>query len=141
MKLPSARRRRAKASHPPELRESLRHACGPEVSCRLYAGADLDCPALRVHNLSAGGVSLLVDRVIPSGKLLVIEIRNEASGISCRRPVRVVYTLQLPTGGLTMGAAFCPPLAVRDVDDLLGRADRGPETASPAPSSPSPGVE
>jgi hypothetical protein len=91
-------------------RLSARQACGPDITCRLLGTGVLDCSALRVQNLSTGGISILLDRVVPSGKLVTVEVQNTLRRSSFQWQMRVIYTMQLPGGGLMMGGAFCPTL-------------------------------
>src|SRR5262245_688552 len=104
---------------PAEQRQSARHACGPEVTCRLLVSGEIDCWAVRVQNLSAGGISLFLDRVIPAGKVLTVEVHNQTRNFSCQRQIRVIYTLQNPSGGLMMGGAFCPNLTEQELEGLV----------------------
>jgi hypothetical protein len=101
-------------------RLSARRACGADITCRLLGQGSPDCWAVRVQNLSAGGISLLLDRVVPTGKVVTVEIHNLARSFSCQRQIRVIYTLQIPGGGLMMGGAFCPALTNHEFADLGG---------------------
>ena len=105
-------------SGPPERRRASRHICGPEVACRLVAEPGTDFWA-RVQNISTGGLALVLDRMIPTGKVLTAELHHRGRGFSCRRQIRVIYTLQETTGELLAGAAFHPELTGQDLQQLV----------------------
>jgi len=98
-------------------RRSQRLTCDGTIRCRLLGGG-LDCWAIRVENLSAGGISLLLDRVVPTGKRLTVEIHHPASRLLCRRQICVIYALQHHMGGLLMGGQFAQPLTSRELETL-----------------------
>jgi hypothetical protein len=101
-----------------EARRSTRHSCGEKLSCRLVAD-QWECWAIKVLNLSEGGVRLALDRVVPSGKLLTVELHDTSRRTIFERQARVIYTLQDPAGGLVMGGAFSPPLSEKDLARFL----------------------
>jgi hypothetical protein len=101
-----------------EQRMSVRSACGPEIRCRVIDDGAAEFWAVRVQNVSTGGISLLLDRIVPAGKLVTVEIHNDNRKSSCRRQVRVIYALQVPGSGMMMGGAFCPELTDNDLANL-----------------------
>ena len=107
------------SSQAAEKRHWVRHGCGPEVTCHLKAGPPLDCWAVRVLNLSAGGVSLVLDRMVPTGKVLTVELHHAARQFSCQRQIRIIYTFQDSTGTFTVGGAFHPDLTDQDIQGLV----------------------
>ncbi len=114
-KRPPKRSRPAVEEISSDQRLSARLACGPEIACRLLGPGALDCWAVRVQNLSVGGVSVLLDRVVPAGKMITAELHHRGRQFTCQRPVRVIYAVQIPGGGLMMGGAFCPPLTPQEI--------------------------
>src|SRR5262245_17362090 len=102
-----------------EQRQWVRHACGPEVTCRLLGGKDVDCWAVRVHNLSLGGISLVLNRLITTGRILTAELHNQTRQFSCQRQIRVIYTLQDANGEVTAGGAFSPYLTQQELEGLV----------------------
>jgi hypothetical protein len=104
---------------PVENRKRGRHACGPEITCRLLAEPTLDFWADRILNMSAGGISLVLDRLIPTGKVLKLELHHAARQFSCERQIRIIYTFKAPTGEITVGGAFSSELTDQDLQSLL----------------------
>ena len=107
------------ATPPREQRQWVRHACGPETACHLLGDAPLDCWAVGVRNLSAAGVNFTLDRVIPTGKVLTVELHHRGRQLSCRCQVRVVYSLQEPTGQYSVGGTFLQQLTDQEIQGLL----------------------
>jgi hypothetical protein len=102
-----------------EKRQWVRHAVGDEVTCHLQAGPAFDFWAVRVLNLSAGGISLVLDRLVPTGKVLTVELHHAGRGFSCQRPIRIIYTFKDSSGAFTVGGAFSPDLSEQDIQGLV----------------------
>src|SRR6516225_2952859 len=91
---------------PGEQRKWQRHACGPELACHIFSGPALDFWAVRVQNLSLGGINLVLDRLLPTGKVVIVELQNRTRQVSSQRQVRIIYSLKDPKGDLVVGGAF-----------------------------------
>jgi hypothetical protein len=104
--------------HAQEQRRWVRYTCGPETSCRLLGDAPLDCWAVQVRNLSAGGINLVFDRVVPTGKVLTLELHHSAHQLTYRRQIRVIYSLKEPGGAYSVGATFLQQLTGSEIQGL-----------------------
>ena len=100
-------------------RKWVRHPCGPEVSCRLVLDESTILPVERIQNLSAGGVNLILNDLVPTGKILTVELRHEQRPVLLQREARVTYLFRTPDGRFTLGAAFAWELGVRELKQLL----------------------
>jgi hypothetical protein len=107
------------ARPPREQRQWARRPCSPQTTCHLLGDAPLDCWALGVGNLSAAGVNLILDRVVPAGKVLTVELHHTGRQLSCRRRLRVVYSLQEPSGRYSVGGTFFQHLTDQEMQGLL----------------------
>ncbi len=94
------------AAHQAEKRHGERLVCGCHVGCRVIPHAGAEFRAVRVHNLSARGTKLLLDRLTPEGTVLDLEFHNEKTRFHCRRRLRVVYTFSDLQGRFIVGGAF-----------------------------------
>ncbi len=94
------------AAHQAEKRHGERLACGPHVGCRVIPHAAAEFHAVRVHNLSAHGAKLLLDRPTPQGAVLNLEFRNDKTQFACQRQLRIIYTFPDLHGRFIVGGAF-----------------------------------
>ncbi len=100
-------------------RKWVRHPCAPEVSCRLVLDEQTILPVERIQNLSAGGVNVILHDLVPTGKILTIELCHEPRRVLVQREARVTYVFRTPDGRFTLGAAFAWELGVRELKQLL----------------------
>lgn len=100
-------------------RKWVRHPCGPDVSCRLILDTHTSLPVEQIQNLSAGGVNLVLNALVPTGKVLTVELRHETRQIVIRRDARVTYLFRTPDGHFNLGGAFAWELSMRELEQLL----------------------
>lgn len=100
-------------------RKWVRHPCGPEVACRLVLDEQTILPVERIQNLSAGGVNLVLNDLVPTGKVLTVELCYEQRRVLVQREARVTYVFRTPDGRFTLGAAFAWELGARELKQLL----------------------
>jgi|SRR6516162_5878300 hypothetical protein len=100
-------------------RKWLRHQCGTEITCRLTGEGNLDFWVKEVQNISPGGINVVLDRIVPTGKLLMIELHRQDRELQFRRPARVTYLFRDPEGRYVMGAAFAWELTYQDLETFL----------------------
>jgi hypothetical protein len=100
-------------------RKWVRHACSADVSCRLLLGGDTALAVERVQNLSAGGVNLVVNDLVPTGKILIVELCHVQRHVVIQREARVTYVFRTPDGRFALGGAFAWELGVRELEQLL----------------------
>jgi hypothetical protein len=72
-----------------------------------------------VQNISLGGINLILDRIVPSGKVVPVELHHRGRGFSCQRQMRVIYNIQDPRLGLVAGGAFSQELTDQEIRGLL----------------------
>ncbi len=100
-------------------RKWVRHECDPDVSCRLLLGGDTVLAVERIQNLSAGGVNLVLRDLVPTGKVVTVELCHAQRRVAIRREARVTYVFRAPDGRFTLGGAFAWELGLRELEQLL----------------------
>ena len=107
------------AAHQAEKRHGERLACGPHVGCRVILHPAAEFPAVRVHNLSARGAKLLLDRPTSEGTVLDLELRNQKTQFTCQRQLRIIYTFPDLHGHFIVGGAFHRDLSHDELYQLV----------------------
>jgi len=102
-----------------ERRASTRYPCNLATSCRLIASISGDPVPGRVRNISSGGISLVVSHPFESGSLVLIELRSMTRNVSGQLQVRVIYSIEHPSGDWILGASFVKPLGEEDLKTFL----------------------
>jgi hypothetical protein len=102
-----------------ERRAGGRRLGSPAASCHLTATLLATPLAARVRNLSATGISLLLERDFEPDTILNIELANSNRSCTCTLDVRVVYTIQHPCGEWILGGAFTRKLREDELQALL----------------------
>jgi hypothetical protein len=121
-RLPSFRRKKPKPVPQPsgaERRESFRYGISLETSVRLMAAVEGDPLPVRVRNISAGGISLVVHREVVTDTLLVVQLLNRPQMFLCDVQVRVTYAVEHPSGDWIVGGAFTRKLSDDELRSLL----------------------
>ena len=79
-------------------RQSVRYGINLETSCRLLAMVQGEPHPIRVRNISAGGISLVVPHEVPADELLEVELLNRPEMFLCKLQVRITYRFQVAFG-------------------------------------------
>jgi hypothetical protein len=104
---------------PSDKRVWLRFPCSLATS---YLTDDHAAPlSAKIINSSAGGLGLLVDREIPQGSLLNVELPRPQGRAARSVLVRVVHVRGKPGGYWILGCAFAKELAAAELLAVLGR--------------------
>lgn len=102
-----------------ERRQSVRYGINLETSCRLLAMVQGEPHPIRVRNISAGGISLVVSHSVPADDLLEVELLNRPEMFLCKLQVRITYRVEHPTGDWIVGGAFTRALREDELKSLL----------------------
>ncbi|MBY0527508.1 MAG: PilZ domain-containing protein [Gemmataceae bacterium] len=102
-----------------ERRASTRYPCNLATSCRLAASVKGTAYTARVRNISAGGVSLVLNHEFVSGELVALDLRSTTRNFARTLQVRVIYCIEHPSGDWILGGAFVEPLADDEVKAFL----------------------
>jgi len=98
-----------------ERRVATRFPCPLTTSCRLLA-ALRDGPApVRVRNISATGISLVVPHACAPGTKMPVELKSVSRNITRSVEIVVVYCIDHPSGESILGGAFTAPLPEEDL--------------------------
>jgi len=113
-------RKKAKEPSGANRRETVRYNINLETSCRLLAMVQGEPQPVRVRNISAGGISLVLTHQVPADALLEIELLNRPQMFLCKLQVRITYHVEHPTGDWILGGAFTRKLTEEELRLLLG---------------------
>lgn len=102
-----------------ERREAVRYGISLETSCRLLAMVQGEPHPVRVRNISAGGISLVLPHEVPTDTILEIELLNRPEMFLCKLQVRITYRVEHPTGDWILGGAFTRKLTDEELRLLL----------------------
>ena len=91
-------------------REWCRYACASDAICHIVVGPTIDFRAIRVQNVSAAGITLVIDRALLIGSEVVVELQRPARQVQCRRCMQIIYQFKEPSGDFVLGGAFTKPL-------------------------------
>ena len=78
-----------------------------------------DSNPVRVRNISAGGISLILPKEVPSDTLLDIELLNRPEMFLCKLQVKITYRVEHPTGDWIIGGSFTRKLSEEEIRLLL----------------------
>jgi len=110
---------KSEEEHWKERRQSVRYGINLETSCRLLAMVQGEPHPIRVRNISAGGISLVVPHEVPADQLLEVELLNRPEMFLCKLQVRITYRVEHPTGDWIVGGAFTRALREDELKSLL----------------------
>ncbi len=103
----------------PERRSAARHACGFQASRYLIASvADSLSPAW-VHNISTGGVLMLLARPVEPGSLLAVKLLKLSDPAPSMHLVRILHVREDAGGTWLVGGAFVDEVSEDDLGELL----------------------
>jgi hypothetical protein len=100
-----------------ERRASVRHVCDQEVLSRPLEMPDSISWGAKVHDISRGGLGLLICYPFRPGTFLAIDLRT-GEAPSRTLLVRVVYAKDQADGSWFVGCEFIAPLTDTELDSL-----------------------
>ncbi|MFN4258734.1 MAG: PilZ domain-containing protein [Gemmataceae bacterium] len=98
---------------------SPRFPCNLDTSCTLIASVEGEAQPVKVRNISAGGISLIVPRGFEPHSVLTLQLVNKLKNYRCDVRIRVIYCLEHPTGEWILGAAFTRNLTDEELRAFL----------------------
>ena len=99
-------------------RETIRYGINLDTSGRLIAALD-DKTQVRVRNISAGGISLVLGHGVEPETILAVQLLNRPTMYLCKVRVRITYIVEHPTGDWILGGAFIEKLSDEELRSLL----------------------
>jgi hypothetical protein len=102
-------------------RESIRYNINLETSCLLIAALEGDPMPVRVRNISAGGVSLVLNRGVEPDTMLTIQLLNRPRMFFCKVDVKITYIVEHPSGDWILGGSFARRLTDEELRSLLAK--------------------
>jgi hypothetical protein len=102
-----------------ERRVAPRHPCSLVTSCHLIADLEGVPHSVKVRNISASGISLVLDRSIDPQSIVSIQLTNTTRNFTCSLRVRVIYNIEHPSGEWIMGGAFTRRLKEDELQAFL----------------------
>ena len=98
-----------------ERRVATRFPCPLTTSCRLLAAMRGGPSPVRVRNISATGISLVVPQAYDPGTTMPVELKSVSRNVSRTVEIAVVYCIDHPSGEAILGGAFTAPLSEEDL--------------------------
>jgi hypothetical protein len=115
------RRRKSREIAEANRRESIRYNINLETSCLLIAALEGDPVPVRVRNISAGGISLVLNRGIEPDTMLTIQLLNRPRMFFCKIEVKITYIVEHPSGDWIAGGSFTRRLTDEELRSLLAK--------------------
>jgi hypothetical protein len=111
--------RKSSARAAAERRRAQRHSCTLDSSCWLIASVVGDPQIVRVRNISATGISLILDGSVEPETVIYLELLNRPKSYLCLVRLRVLYCVEHPDGVFIVGGAFQHTLTDEQLVGLL----------------------
>ena len=90
----------------PERRQYVRYDPSPGTSIYLVTvGQEVLFPE-RIHNISAGGIRLVLDRKLEPGTVATADLFNITRDYPCQVSLSVAYVVEQPDGSVIHGCSF-----------------------------------
>lgn len=102
-----------------ERRKSVRYDCTLNTSRFMTAIVEGDLHPARVRNISTGGISLIVSRKFEAGTQLFVQLFSSSHRMARVLEVKVIYTVEHPSGDWILGGAFVEKLNGDELKLLL----------------------
>jgi hypothetical protein len=107
------------APHGPERRKHIRYTPSSATCVHLVTAANDVLFPDRINNISAGGISLVLDREIKPGTIATIDLFNITREFPCQLELCVTYALGQEDGSVVHGCSFKRALDNVEVWGLL----------------------
>src|SRR5262249_49137100 len=102
-----------------ERRAWVRYSCDLNSSCQPLAATTKLSWTAKVHDISCGGIALLLERRFQRGTLLSVQLLGTDGDASDTLMAQVVRVQALPNRTWLLGCRFNHPLAEKDLEQLL----------------------
>lgn len=100
-------------------RRTPRYACSLEGGYTLSASVEGESWPATVRNICVDGLALIVNRPFEEGSPLKVTLQNASKTVTMPIVIRVIYTLEHPTGEWVMGGSFARQLSGAELRTLL----------------------
>lgn len=105
-----------------ERRASVRYPCNLQPSWRELGSNRGFSRIGKVHDISAAGIGLVVERLIKPGTVLVVHLQTIDQRLTRPLPMRVMHATAQPEGTWLVGCEFVRKLSNEDLQSLLRRS-------------------
>ena len=102
-----------------EQRKWERYLCPPETCCSVSLAAGGEPAQGQIKNLSAGGISMVVNRKVPLGTTVTVHLGHAGRSYACSLQMGVIYTIEDANGGFVIGGPFDRELSNEELQKLL----------------------
>jgi hypothetical protein len=86
---------------------------------RVYLAEDVEFQRAWLHNLSATGIGLLMNKPLEHGLFVTIQLKSTNSNRNYSLPGHAIHSTQQTGGSWLVGCQFVEPLTDEDLDELL----------------------
>lgn len=100
-------------------RFSVRYPCGAATATRVARKPGQYFRRVRVHDISQGGIALVLRKPLRPGKLLFIQVKNRILGFSFDLAAEVRHATKHTPGHWLVGCAFTRELSPAELASLL----------------------
>lgn len=102
-----------------ERRAALRQLCGRDTLCRVICLVRRPPVAGVIRDISTTGIGLLMEKPVPPGTFLSVDVSRQNAEVEQPLTVRVVRFRRQENGQWLIGCSMLQPLSPDQVDDLI----------------------
>src|SRR5580765_620719 len=114
----------ALADGPDDRRVFVRFPADLETALKIPGGLDTSRLAVRVRNVSLGGVNLLSSRAFQPGDMITVELPGADDHTACQVLACVVHCVEEQPGEWSLGCTFSRELSDDDLSSFGARRER-----------------
>ncbi len=100
-------------------RVSIRYPCGLAMMTKVSMGKGKGFHRVLGHNISQGGLALLVDHVPEIGTVVQVRMKNRILSFTYDLSARIVHVSPYENGQWLVGLSFSRPLTLPELASLL----------------------
>jgi hypothetical protein len=97
----------------------VRYPCGKTTAAHMAMEESCIFHPVRVLDISAGGVALLLWEAMEKGADVFVQLTNRDQDLTLELPAKVAHVCQLPTGKWAIGFSFVQPLTPEELAQLV----------------------
>ncbi len=100
-------------------RATVRYQCAPATAGKVHVVKDQEFQSGWVQDLSLAGMGIVLQRAIPSGTLIVVQLKSPTRYKKYELTAHVVHSTRRPVGDFLLGCEFVHELDDDQLDQLL----------------------
>jgi c-di-GMP-binding flagellar brake protein YcgR len=112
--VPAGARRRVR-----NRRVTIRYACAPATAGAICVSDDQEFQRAWIDNLSKGGVGMYLNKSVPIGSIVLVQIKSQGSETMHELSGQVMHVHRKDPYGWQVGIEFLQPIADAELDAML----------------------